>query len=94
MNGAGEGALTPADVERIAEKVAEKASDAAIEKLLLRWGLEGAEDIKAFRTDLTYLRNRRMVSETVARHGTLAVVTMLLSGLGMALWAGIKGLLK
>lgn len=88
------GGLTPEAVEKIAEAIAERAAEEAVTKLLLRWGLEGAEDMRAFRTDLAYLRNRRLVSETVARHGMLAVVTMLLSGIGMALWAGVRGLLK
>ncbi len=51
----------------------------------------GIDDIPAFRKDLTAMRAARETREALISHGLKAVVTVLLGGIGTAIWLAIKG---
>lgn len=68
------------DMEDIAEE--------AISRFLDRVGID---DIPAFRKDLTAMRAARETREALISHGLKAVLTVLLGGIGTAIWLAIKG---
>lgn len=75
---------------------AEKQQDIVVLKVVLAiptgFGIN-EDDRKEIREDFIYLRRWRETSESIQRGGWIAVITVLVSGLGAALFLGIKALL-
>lgn len=85
-----EDALTKEDVESIAES----AADASIDRLLERVFDVAPGDAKGLielRKDFTAMRAARETREAMMRHGLMAVVGLLITGIGTAVWLAIKG---
>ena len=68
------------DMEEIAEK--------AVNRFLDRVGID---DIPGFRKDLTAMRSAREIRESLIKNGLGAVLTLLIGGIGTAIWLAIKG---
>lgn len=65
----------------------DEAADKAVRKVFAILGvdIDKPESVEEFREDLRFGRKMRKVAD----HGTLALVGLLVLGLGAALWAGI-----
>ena len=70
------------------EAIIEAAVDSAIKKTFAILGvdIDKPESVEAFREDLRFGRKLRRMSD----HGSMAMVTVLIGGLLLALWYGIK----
>ena len=77
-------ALKQGDVEKIVEDGVEEGISRFLDRV-------GIDDIPAFRKDLTAMRAARETREALISHGLKAVVTVLLGGIGTAIWLAIKG---
>ena len=76
--------LKQGDVEKIVEEGVQEGLKRFMERV-------GIDDIPAFRKDLTAMRAARETREALISHGLKAVVTVLLGGIGTAIWLAIKG---
>lgn len=70
------------------EAIIEAAVDSAIKKTFAILGvdIDKPESVEAFREDLRFGRKLRKMSD----HGAMAMVTVVIGGLLLALWYGIK----
>ena len=70
------------------EAIIEAAVDLAIKKTFAILGvdIDKHESVEAFREDLRFGRKLRKMSD----HGAMAMVTVVIGGLLLALWYGIK----
>jgi hypothetical protein len=70
------------------EAIIEAAVDLAIKKTFAILGvdIDKPESVEAFREDLRFGRKLRKMSD----HGAMAMVTVVIGGLLLALWYGIK----
>lgn len=68
-------------------QVVEEAVNAALNKLGI--DTDNAEEVRAFRTDLTYLRNWRSLAEAVKKQGLITTVSIVTSALLTALFIGV-----
>jgi len=70
------------------EAIIELAVDSAIKKTFAILGvdIDKPESVEAFREDLRFGRKLRKMSD----HGSMAMVTVVIGGLLLALWYGIK----
>lgn len=70
------------------EAIIEAAVDSAIKKTFAILGvdIDKPESVEAFREDLRFGRKLRKMSD----HGSMAMVTVVIGGLLLALWYGIK----
>lgn len=70
------------------EAIIEAAVDSAIKKTFAILGvdIDKPESVEAFREDLRFGRKLRRMSD----HGTMAMVSVVIGGILLALWYGIK----
>ncbi|MBX3543565.1 hypothetical protein [Chelatococcus sp.] len=78
----------------IAEDIATSAASKSLEQFMLRIGIE-EKDLANVRKDFSWMRSAREISGTMARHGMLSGIGLLVVALGTALWVGItRGMIK
>jgi hypothetical protein len=82
------------EVEQIAKKAASEAAEHAvergIERFLERAGID-PDDMANLRKDFASMRSSREIKEAIVKQGFLAVMTILLGGIGTAVMFFIKG---
>lgn len=80
--------MTEAEVQHLAQS----AADAAVEKMLLRIGVdpENPEEFAALRADLRYARSLRTATETIKRQSIKAAVSTVVIAIVGALWTVFK----
>ena len=80
--------VTPRTPSLSDEAIIEAAVDSAIKKTFAILGvdIDKPESVEAFREDLRFGRKLRKMSD----HGSMAMVTVVIGGLLLALWYGIK----
>lgn len=85
--------MKPAGCDRADHCVyAEEAADAAVKKVFAILGvdIEKPESVEDFREDLRFGRRLRKAAD----HGFLAIVGLIIVGLGAAVWAGVVAKVK
>lgn len=65
----------------------DEAADKAVRKVfaILGVNVDNPESVEEFREDLRFGRKMRKIAD----HGTLALIGLMVFGIGVALWAGI-----
>lgn len=84
---------TEQDFERIAEGAAERGAEKAIReafKLLAGVDIADQNQVNLLRKDLEWARETRQLSQRLNARVLMILVTMVVSGLAIALWEGIK----
>jgi uncharacterized membrane protein len=73
-----------------ARRIAEEAAERALERLLLRLGIDAEEAIEVQR-DMTFVRNWRVSADTIKRQGLIVAVGVVVVGMLALIWNAIKG---
>ncbi len=73
------------------EDVATRASEKAVENVLMRLGVD-IEDAQAFREDMAHLRRSRIVTEAIASKSATVALTMIVGGFCTAVWLGFQAM--
>ncbi|MPR12359.1 hypothetical protein [Microvirga tunisiensis] len=82
--------LPVSQLENIAKLAAEHAVERGIERFLERAGID-PDDMANLRKDFASMRSSREIKEAIVKQGFLAVMTILLGGIGTAVMFFIKG---
>lgn len=73
--------------------IMEETSKRACEQMLTAIGVDTRNPVE-MQKDLAYIRNLRMTTDAISKKGILTLVAMVATGIGAALWLGIKGFLN